>query len=137
MSANESVTAHALVRQVREYDRPPQFIPGRYPYTYAADFMRQHPHVIPEEAFMGTDPAGMSRARASVVRAEWARMVGMEESRLAEILADAALELAGITPDWRSCGGVVMAATPDYVDPTVGPDSDDGVMPENHRRGRG
>lgn len=54
---------------------------SRYPYTYAADYLR---------AFAGYGPEGTkcSRADASQIRQAIARALGMEDSALAEKLAD-------------------------------------------------
>ena len=59
-------------------------IDSRYPYTYAADFIR---------AIIGCDSEGaiLSRCQASQLRTEIADAIGMDDEELAKKLADAEL----------------------------------------------
>lgn len=54
---------------------------SRYPYTYACDYLR---------SFGGYDSGGvkLSRSDASEIRKAVAKAIGMEDSKLAEKLAD-------------------------------------------------
>lgn len=75
------------------------FIPTRYPYTYACDYLRGHPHIIPDEVLdlwplRPRDP--MSRADASLVRELWASLTGVSDAQSAILLADAYLKAAGM-----------------------------------------
>jgi hypothetical protein len=66
-----------------------RFIPSRYPYTYAADFLRGHPDMVP--AWLRDELDG-SRGSASQVRTKWAERLGIDDREAAEILANAYLE---------------------------------------------
>ncbi len=80
-----------------------QYIPTRYPYTYAADFVRQHPEIVPSQYLRGNEDM-MSRADASGVIHRWAEgeqydgadQVGGPGRLLAEVLADSYLRVHGI-----------------------------------------
>ncbi len=79
-----------------------QFTPGRYPWTYAADFIREHPHVVPaaiREQVDVDNPALYSRSEAAHMKTLWAKAEGREERELAEVLADAFLQVHGIRRD--------------------------------------
>jgi hypothetical protein len=88
------------------------FIPSRYPYTYAADFLRNNPHLIPgnvRRSVIG-DPGhelhyadgwllagtAMSRSEAASIEEGWARLAGVDERDLAERLAGAYMSIHGI-----------------------------------------
>lgn len=84
-----------------------RYIPTRYPYTYAADFMRINPHIIPSDVYdlaereerqregeyFGTL---LSRAQASRIRRLWAERTGQKDEDLARKHADAYLIGHGI-----------------------------------------
>lgn len=79
----------ATVAVLRE--QPSSYIPGRWPYTYAADFMRSHPELLPtsvREAVGTID----SRHAASQAVGRWAQEVGAPADEIKAILADAYLE---------------------------------------------
>lgn len=95
-----------------------QFNPTRYPHTYACDFLRSNPHVIPADVLHDSTlyerirhhhPDGwatvgdgmMSRAEASLIRQAWARYENREDEDLARVLADAYLRVHGITKEDR------------------------------------
>ncbi len=106
-----TTTVDDLVAQIPP-ERREQFSPTRYPYTYACDFMRQNPNIIPAGVASDTDladrldrhyPDGhmrtgnlMSRSEASSIRQAWARMEGRDDGDLARVLADAYLRVNGI-----------------------------------------
>lgn len=75
------------------------FSPTRYPYTYACDFLRNNPHVIPAEVRNNPNVQHaierplMSRADASRVRSVWAGFEGRDDEDLACVLADAYLSV--------------------------------------------
>lgn len=92
-----TVTVDNLVAQVAR-DTGERFSPTRYPYTYAADFLRGHVHVVPlkvRDAYWQTRgelaPSMMSRAQSSGMRQAWAQSEGMADEELAAVLADAYL----------------------------------------------
>ena len=94
-----TITVQVLLAQI-DQDSGEQFIPTRYPYTYAADFLRSNAYVVPLEvrdahwAARGElAPSLMSRAQASGLRRAWAESVGMADDELAAVLADAFLAL--------------------------------------------
>ncbi len=68
------------------------WIPGRYPYTYtyACDYLRQNPDVVPED--VRKVPGGwdgvMNRADALLIISRWATMRGFSDQALAKVLAD-------------------------------------------------
>ena len=75
------------------------FIPGRYPYTYAYDFVRSYPNVVPDShpkqqwlALLGTE----SRAETSVLIRCWAQLSGLNHRMLLIALADAYCEIERI-----------------------------------------
>jgi len=78
------------------------FIPTRYPYTYACDYLRSNPQIIPVEVFedpglwTAQNSSLMSRADASRVRQRWAELTGMSDDTAAILLAGAYLTAAGI-----------------------------------------
>lgn len=63
-----------------------QFIPSRYPYTYAADFLRSHTELVP--AWL-RDQLDGSRGSASQVLSQWAERLGIDDREAAEIVAQA------------------------------------------------
>lgn len=92
-----NITVDSLVAQV-DRDTGERFSPARYPYTYAADFLRNHVYVVPvavRDAYWQARgelaPSLMSRAQASGLRQAWAQSVGMDDEELALVLADAFL----------------------------------------------
>lgn len=89
-----TTTVEHLVHEATKSAVVLTYIPTRYPYTYACDFMRQFPTVIPVDA--GPIPDGMSRADASRLRQRWAEIERREDDDLACVLADAYLQVHGI-----------------------------------------
>lgn len=69
------------------------FVPNRWPYTYAVDFIRAHESVIPDRIWerVGSDVAIYSREAASRARTLWARELDISDSVVAEHLAAAYL----------------------------------------------
>lgn len=92
---DKSTAETILARVQREPER--QFSPTRYPYTYAADMLRTHPEIIPDEVAPLISPELWekmpSRAEASGMRRVWAEFENRNDSELAFILADAYLKL--------------------------------------------
>lgn len=84
------------------FEQGEQFIPTRYPYTYATDFLRQHPSIVPHEVLTSDRlsyidyGAPLSRSAASRIREEWARLTGIDDMGAAILLADAYLAERGI-----------------------------------------
>jgi hypothetical protein len=95
-------TVEALVAQTCGGDTE-QYSPTRYPYTYACDFLRTNPQVIPStvreryEARYGqaTSP-WMSRSQAARIREMWAFFERRDDDEFARVLADAYLLMHGI-----------------------------------------
>lgn len=87
-------TVERLVHEATKSATVLTYVPSRYPYAYACDFMRQFPNVIPVDA--GPVPDGMSRAEASRIRQQWAWIEQREDEVLACVLADAYLQVHGI-----------------------------------------
>lgn len=58
---------------------------GRYPYTYAADYVRTA--TVDPNAYIATG-MNVSRAEASRIRQSIARAIGMDDEELAQKLAD-------------------------------------------------
>lgn len=78
------------------------FIPTRYPYTYACDYLRTHQKVVPEairSAWKAEAPPSWSRADASAVRQHWAKADGLDDAALAEVLALQYMRENGIEKD--------------------------------------
>lgn len=86
-----TTTVDHLVHEATRSAVATTFIPTRYPYTYAADFLRQFPHVIPVDA--GPVPQGMSRAESAQIRKHWAEIEGRSDEEFATMLADAYLRV--------------------------------------------
>jgi hypothetical protein len=64
------------------------FIASRWPYTYAADFVRSHEGIIPDSIWDGMEISGLiSRAQASQARTRWANFLSLEDYDVAELLA--------------------------------------------------
>lgn len=64
------------------------FSPVRWPYTYAADFVRTHEGIIPDiiwDQMEISEP--VSRAQASQARTRWANRMALEDHDVAELLA--------------------------------------------------
>lgn len=82
--------------------RQEAFSPTRYPYTYAADYLRSNPHIVPAEVFndgrlwTAQHSAMMSRADAALARKIWAALTGVTDDQAAVLLANAYLEAAGL-----------------------------------------
>lgn len=74
---------------------PEDYIPRRYPWTYSADFLRDHTHVVPEE-WRGDLEEARSRSSASQATNRWAQALGVETVELARIFADCYLTEHGI-----------------------------------------
>lgn len=76
-----------------------QYTPTRYPWTYSADFLREHPELIPakivEQAGVPSDQL-MSRSGAAHAKQLWAESIGEDEEALARIFADSYLLEHGI-----------------------------------------
>ncbi len=89
-----TTTVDQLVHEATRSAVATTFIPTRYPYTYAADFLRQFPHVVPVDA--GPVPLNMSRSDASQIRRRWAEVEGRDDDEFAQVLADAYLRVHGI-----------------------------------------
>lgn len=87
-------TTEHLVHEATQSAGALTYVPACYPYTYACDFMRQFPRVIPVDA--GPVPDGMSRSEASEIRQRWAYVEGRSGDDLARTLADAYLQVHGI-----------------------------------------
>lgn len=80
------------------------FSATRYPYTYAADYLRTHWQIVPEEITeqIADDEARAmalmaSRGVASKARQMWAEALGIADEDAARLLADAYLAEHGIT----------------------------------------
>ncbi len=95
-----TTTVDSLIAQI-----PPepleQFSPARYPYTYACDFIRQHPNVVPPEVRSNPNIAYlfgemMARSEASQVLKVWAEYEGRDNEDMARVLADAFIVAHGI-----------------------------------------
>lgn len=87
-----TTTTAGLVEAARTATASP-FTPGRYPYTYAADFLRGNPSVIPTGL---PAPLGMSRAQALNLLEMWAALEGRGKFEFASMVADAYLAVWGI-----------------------------------------
>lgn len=62
------------------------YLPSRYPYTYAADFLRSHWDLVPEDIRDGLDSG--SRGDASYARQQMASAWAVEDDALAIVLAN-------------------------------------------------
>jgi uncharacterized protein YcaQ len=91
-----NTTVDSLIAQITP-EHSEQYIPTRYPYTYACDFIRQHPYVVPvqvrNDMVCRFDASLMSRSDASQVCRVWAEVEGRDSEDLARILADAYLHI--------------------------------------------
>jgi len=87
-------TTEHLVHEATQSAGALTYVPSRYPYTYACDFMRQFPRVIPGD--VGPIPDGMSRAEARQIRQRWAWIEQRTDEDLAVVLANAYLRVHGI-----------------------------------------
>ncbi len=98
------MTTQPISEAIRTYQPPTRetFSPTRYPYTYACDYLRGNPHIIPVEVFedpglwTAQNSSLMSRADASRVRQRWAELTGISDEEAAILLAGAYLTAAGI-----------------------------------------
>lgn len=64
------------------------FIATRWPYTYAADFVRAHEDIIPDRIWDTIEISGQpSRSQASQARTRWANSLGLLDTDVAEMLA--------------------------------------------------
>lgn len=81
-------TVATLARQT-EHDR---FSPGRYPFTYAYDLLREFNELIPVEVLDRLDFFVNSRSCMAAVTGLWARDLGVDKIDLLIGLADAFLE---------------------------------------------
>jgi len=79
----------ATLPRKTEHDR---FSPGRYPYTYAYDLLREFNELIPAEVLSRLDFFVNSRSCMAAVTGLWARDLGVEKIDLLIGLADAFLE---------------------------------------------
>jgi hypothetical protein len=64
---------------------------GRYPYTYACDYLRSQVTDFQEVGGTMMRVPAISRAQASQARQAIARVLGMDDEILASLLADAYL----------------------------------------------
>jgi hypothetical protein len=101
-------TVEQLVAAIIPQPEPrPTFKESLWPFTYATDILREHPEIVPLEVhreFFTNGGAGGSmtphqwewtklrlaidsRATASRIRKVWAYLLGIRDSKLAEILA--------------------------------------------------
>lgn len=95
-------TVDSVLASIAE-SRPPKmpFMASRYPFTYAADLLRNHPGVLPQVilewavAEWMSEPHGTlwSRQFASRVCERWAETTGCDVRALAEVLAYSYLTL--------------------------------------------
>jgi hypothetical protein len=69
----------------------PSYLPGRWPNTYAYDFLRSHPELLPEAVREQAGPIDSRAAAAGAVRL-WAQAAGVPADSIRAILADAYLE---------------------------------------------
>ncbi len=95
-----TTTVDSLIAQIPP-ERREQFSPTRYPYTYACDFIRQYPSVVPAEVRNNPNISHlfeeqMARSQASRVRNVWAGHEGRDDEELACVLADAFMRVHGI-----------------------------------------
>lgn len=65
------------------------YIPSRWPHTYAADFVRGHPQLLPDSVRAELD--GSRRSASAAIRA-WAQTLDLPADALKAVLADAYLE---------------------------------------------
>lgn len=84
MLAQFRMQVHTAITNGRE-----AYLPSRYPYTYAADFLRAHWDLIPEDIREELDPT--SRGDASHARTQMASAWALEDEDLAKVLANAYL----------------------------------------------
>jgi len=73
-----------------------RYSPTRWPYTYAADFVRTHPRLLPLSSWDTLLPV-LSRADASHAIGLWAEQLGVTHESLARVLADGYLIEHGIS----------------------------------------
>lgn len=106
MTAEEirKVTSIADAIGLVDLNRAEQFSPTRWPYTYACDFLRNHPDIVPAEVWKANPALWsaqnaelMSRAATSRVRQSWADMTGVDDYTAAELLAAAYCREYGIS----------------------------------------
>ena len=81
-------TVATLARQT-EHDR---FSPGRYPFTYAYDLLREHRSLVPDSVRAQAVEGDNSRANMAYVCRVWAQEIGVAQLELVIGLADAFLE---------------------------------------------
>lgn len=89
------VRENQRLREVREqvlfHGKPAvreEFVPGRWPYTYAADFVRAHEAIIPDIIWDEIEiSGGVSRSQAARARTRWANSLGLLDVDVAEQLA--------------------------------------------------
>jgi len=85
----KTLVKESIREEIRE-----NFSPSRYPYTYAADYLRGHSELIPEQIFdevVPLDYHGIARSQSSQIRTKWAAELGIDDKLAAEILANAYL----------------------------------------------
>lgn len=71
---------HALIVRVRQFStltERERFSPTRWPATYAADFVRTHSAVVPDEIWEKLDSLPDSRAHALRAIDIWAKQLGL------------------------------------------------------------
>lgn len=65
-----------------------EFSPSKWPYTYAADFVRAHEDIIPDNVWDTIEISSKpSRSQASQARTRWANSLGLLDVDVAEMLA--------------------------------------------------
>lgn len=65
-----------------------EFVATRWPYTYAADFVRAHEDIIPDRIWDTIEVSGKpSRSQASQARTRWANSLSLLDVDVADMLA--------------------------------------------------
>lgn len=84
------------------------FTEARWPYTYAADFVRNHEEIIPDAVWDRLEVSGgISRAQASHARQIWANSLSLEDHDVAELLACGYLIENNYDVDWPAARRLV------------------------------
>lgn len=89
-----NITVDQLVHEATASAIATTYIPTRYPYTYACDFIRQHPQVVPVDA--GRTYGEISRSEVGPIIRRWAEIERCDADDLINALADAYLRVRGI-----------------------------------------
>lgn len=97
-----------------------EFIRTRWPYTYAADFVRAHEAIIPDCIWDAIEISGRpSRSQASQARTRWANSLGLRDVDVAEMLACGYVIENGIKLDGSSAREIVPTWVLNYASPTT------------------